>query len=100
MDATTDIIPAAPHKNYKSRSGALAWFFEKSRDNWKGKHQALKVSVKGLKNQLAAVTRSRAQWRAQAELASQRVAALETELAALRSRDIAIPSKKKRPAAR
>ena len=59
MDADTETIPAATREDYKSRPGALIWFFKKSRNNWKAKSQALKVSVKRLKNQLAAVTRSR-----------------------------------------
>jgi hypothetical protein len=84
MDATTETIPAVTSEGYKSRPGALIWFFKKSRDNWKRKHQALKASVKGLQNQLAAVTRSRAQWRAKAETADRRVADLEAELAAAR----------------
>lgn len=95
MDATTEtILPAAP-EGYKSRPGALVWFFRKSRDNWKSKYQALKISVKGLKNQLAAVTRSRAEWRAKAEAAGHRAADLEAELAEIRGR-IAPTDQKKR----
>jgi hypothetical protein len=84
MDATTETLPAAPREAYKSRPGALIWFFKKSRNNWKEKYRALKASAKALKNQLAAVTRSRADWRAKAEAAGRRAAALEAELAALR----------------
>jgi hypothetical protein len=37
MDATTEtIVPPTP-QDYKSRPGALIWFFRKSRDGWKRK---------------------------------------------------------------
>jgi len=101
MDAATDIIPAATRDDYKSRPGALIWFFKKSRNNWKAKYRALKASVKRLKNQLAAVTRSRAEWRAEAEAAARRAAALEAELTELRDRAAAAdPQKKARAMAR
>jgi len=101
MDAATDIIPAVTRDDYKSRPGALIWFFKKSRNNWKAKYRALKASVKGLGNQLAAVTRSRAEWRARAEAAGRLAAALEAELLALRGRDAAAdPPKKARATAR
>jgi chromosome segregation ATPase len=101
MDAATEAIPAATREGYKSRPGALIWFFKKSRDNWKDKYRSLKASVKGLKNQLAAVTRSRAEWRAEAEGAGRRAAALEAELAELRDRIAAAdPPKKARAMAR
>ena len=101
MDAATEAPPAAAREDYKSRPGALIWFFKKSRNNWKEKYRALKASVKGLKNQLAAVTRSRAEWRAKAEAAGRRAAALEAELAAPRGRDAAAdPPRKARATAR
>lgn len=95
MDVTSETIPTAAPEGYTSRPGALIWFFKKSRDNWKRKYQALKASVKGLKNQLAAVTRSRAEWRTKAEAADRRVAALETELAAIRERITRADQKKR-----
>ena len=39
MDATAETIPAATREDYKSRPGALIWFFRKSRDRWKSKYQ-------------------------------------------------------------
>lgn len=101
MDAVTETIPAVTREDYRSRPGALVWFFKKSRNNGKAKYQALQASVKGLKNQLAAVTRSRAQWRAEAEGAGRRAVALEAELAELRDRIVAAdPQKKARAMAR
>jgi hypothetical protein len=95
MDAATETLPAAAREEYKSRPGALVWFFKKSRDNWKAKHRALKASVKGLKNQLAAVAESRARWRTEAEDAGRRAAAMEAELAELRGRIAAADPQKK-----
>jgi hypothetical protein len=95
MDAATEALQTATREPYKSRPGALVWFFKKSRNHWKDKHQSLKTTVKALQNQLAAVTRSRQQWRTKAEDAGQRVAALEAELAGFRS-PIAVRDQKKR----
>ena|SRR6516225_12274885 len=99
MDAATPTSPDTTATTYKCRPGALVWFFKKSRDNWKQKHQALKATVKGLKNQLAAVIASRARWRTEAEQAAQRLAALEAELGALRTQIVAAGGKKRIPAA-
>jgi hypothetical protein len=78
MDATADANATATREDYKSRPGALIWFFRKSRDRWKSKYQNLKATGKGFKNQVAAVTKSWTQWRATAERARARVA-LEPE---------------------
>ena len=100
-DAATETIPAAAREDDTSRPGALVGFFKKSRNNGKEKYGALKASVKGLKDQLAAVTRSRADWRAEAEAAGRRAAALEAERAVLRDRAAAAdPRKKARAMAR
>jgi chromosome segregation ATPase len=96
MDATAEANATATREDYKSRPGALIWFFRKSRDRWKSKHQNLKTRVKGFKNQVAAVTKSREQWRAKAERAGEQVTALETENAALRAQIAALEEKKKR----
>jgi hypothetical protein len=95
MDAATPTIPTPAAGSYTSRPGALVWFFKKSRDQWKEKYRALKATGKGLQNQIAAVTKSRARWRTEAEQAGRRVADLEAELSALRSR-IARAEEKKR----
>jgi chromosome segregation ATPase len=96
MDGHDDPALDPTPKDYKSRPGALAWFFRKSRDGWKRKYRDLKVTVKGLKNRIADLTRSREQWRAKAEQAGQRLGALEAENAELRARIAAAEEKKKR----
>lgn len=81
---------------YTSRPGALIWCFRKSRDGWKRKHQDLQATVKGFKNQIAAVTKSREQWRLKAEQAGERVAALEAEIREMAARAAEAVDKKKR----
>jgi len=97
MDATAELCTKTAREDYTSRPGALIWFFRKSRDGWKKKHQKLKATVKGFKNQIAAVTKSREQWRLKAEQADERIAALEAEVAGLHARVADSIDKKKRP---
>jgi predicted nucleic acid-binding Zn-ribbon protein len=94
MDAATEASPPTTREEYTSRPGALVWFFKKSRNRWKQKYQALRTTIKPLQNQLAAVTRSRQQWRTKAELASRRITALEAELSEARGRAAAGPQKR------
>lgn len=96
MDATVEANATATREDYKSRPGALIWFFRKSRDGWKKKYQELKATIKGFKNQIAAVTKSREQWRLKAEQASERASALEAEVTELRAQAAASADKKKR----
>jgi chromosome segregation ATPase len=99
MDATAETRPPSTHPDYKSRPGALIWFFRKSRDGWKRKYQDLKATEKASKNRIADLTRSREQWRTQAEQAGERLAVWEAENAALRARiAAAAEGKKRRPA--
>ena len=94
MDATAELTGKPASNDYTSRPGALIWFFRKSRDRWKKKHHDLRATVKGFKNQIAAVTKSREQWRLKAEQASGRVSELEAEVASLRAQ-VAIQDEKK-----
>jgi hypothetical protein len=94
MDGNTESTNTPAHKDYKSRPGALAWFFHKSRDGWKRKYQDLKATVKGYKNCIADLTKSREQWRKKAEQAGQRLSALEAENAELRAQITASEEKK------
>lgn len=96
MDGHPDSTPGPNAKDYKSRPGALIWSFRKSRDGWKRKYQDLKATVKGYKNRIADLTRSREHWRAEAERAGQRLAVAEAENAELRHRVAAAEDKKKR----
>lgn len=50
-------------RQYRSRARALAGFFKKSRDAWKGKYMELKTELKRLKVRVRDVVRSREQWR-------------------------------------
>jgi uncharacterized protein YlxW (UPF0749 family) len=102
MEATVadvDTTSPQPHKDYTSRPGALIWSFRKSRDGWKRKYQDLKATIKGYKNRIADLTKSREQWRLKAEQAAVRLAALETEAAALRADGAARAEGKKRTGA-
>ena len=83
---------------FKSRPGALVWFFRKSRDSWKVKSRKLRVALKREQNQVAAVTKSREQWKSKAQQAAAEQAALQREIEALREqvRELAAGSKKSR----
>lgn len=49
---------------YKSRMKVLMRFFERSRNNWKRKCCRAKAELKLARNQIRAVEKSRARWRA------------------------------------
>jgi chromosome segregation ATPase len=100
MDATLPSEVTTPArkpttKDYKSRPGALAWCFRKSRDLWKAKYQDLKASFKRLTNRAADLTRSRDQWRLKAERAHDQLAALEDQIAGLQAEVAALAAEKK-----
>jgi hypothetical protein len=56
------------------------------------------VYHKGYKNRIADLTKSREQWRLEAEQTAERLAALEAEVAVLRSQTGAADKKKRMPA--
>ena len=95
MDATVELTGTPSREDYTSRPGALIWCFRKSRDGWKRKHQDLQATVKGFKNQIAAVTKSREQWRLKAEQASERASTLEAEIRELRAQAAVSVDKKR-----
>lgn len=97
MDAAVETATSPTPHEYKSRPGALIWFFRKSRDGWKRKYQDLKATEKTYKNRIADLTQSREHWRTQAEQVGQRLAAADAELAELRAGCAA--AKKKRTTA-
>ncbi len=57
-----------------------------SRVGWKSKYKDLKATVKGYKNRIADLTKSREQWRIRAERAGEQITTLEVEIAELRAR--------------
>ena len=83
MEATVEAPSAQTRKDYTSRPGALSRFFRMSRDGWKSKYKDLKATVKGYKNRIAHLTRSREQWRIRAERAGEQITTLEVEIAVL-----------------
>ena len=82
-EATVEAPSAQTRKDYTSRPGALSRFFRMSRDGWKSKYKDLKATVKGYKNRLAHLTRSREQWRIRAERAGEQITTLEVEIGEL-----------------
>lgn len=53
-------------KNYTTPVNKLVKFFEKSRDNWKSKHEARKVENKRLKNRIRFLESSHKKWKNEA----------------------------------
>lgn len=89
MDATVaDPQPMSSSEapRFRSRPGALAWAFRKSRDRWKAKYVELKAELKRHTNRVADVTKSREQWRKRAEAARDQLGARDAEITALRTR--------------
>jgi len=64
--------------NYKSPQRKLVKFFEKSRNQWKGKCQEAKSRVKKLNNRIRFLEKSKDQWK-------RRVKEVEEELTAIKS---------------
>jgi hypothetical protein len=85
---------SATRKEYKSRASALKRFFEQSRDRWKNKYMGLKATVKGYKNRIADLIKSRDQWRLKAEQAGERISALEAQNASLTAQLAGLEEKK------
>jgi len=83
MEATAEKTQSQARKEYKSPASALKWCFERSRDGWKNKYKELKATIKGYKNRIADLVKSREHWKLKAEQAGQQQAALEAEIARL-----------------
>jgi len=75
---------------YRSPQRVLARFFEKSRDLWKAKYQAVQERIKACRTEVRDLRRSRDRWRAEAE-------ALERQLEDLRAQ-MQPPSEQSPPA--
>ena len=77
---------------YRSPRRVLVRFFEKSRDLWKAKYQALQGRIKEFRTEVRDLRRSRDRWRTKAE-------ALERQIGDLRSQ-IQHPAEQSPPAPR
>jgi chromosome segregation ATPase len=64
---------------YRSPLRVLVRTFERSRDLWKAKYQALQERVKAFRTELRDLRRSRDRWRAKAEALEQEVHALRAQ---------------------
>ncbi|HEX3447136.1 MAG TPA: hypothetical protein VHS97_02725 [Isosphaeraceae bacterium] len=98
MDATLagpQSTPVSEPPQFKSRPGALAWAFRKSRDRWKAKCQELRTELKRHTNRVADLTKSREQWRSRAGATSAELETRDAEIAALRAEIAALELKKK-----
>ena len=65
-------------KTYKSPIRKLVRFFEKSRDQWKGKCLEAKATAKGLKHRIRYLEQSKLEWKTKAK-------ELEKELARMKA---------------
>jgi hypothetical protein len=80
---------------FKSRPGALAWSFRKSRDRRKARAMKLRAQLKRSTDRVADVTKSRERWKTRAEATHEQLAARDAEVAAARERDAALEVGKK-----
>jgi hypothetical protein len=67
-------------ENYRSRPKQLARWLLESRDTLREKYQGLKVESKRLKVRVSDVSKSRDNWRQQAEASDQQVQAMKAEV--------------------
>jgi septal ring factor EnvC (AmiA/AmiB activator) len=65
---------------YRSPWRVLARFFEKSRDSWKAKYQALQERIKEYRTEVRDLRRSRDRWRAKAEALEQQIGGLRAQM--------------------
>jgi chromosome segregation ATPase len=69
-----------PLEKYRSRPKQLARWLLESRDTLREKYQGLKVQLNRLKVRVSDVTKSRDNWRQQAEASDQQVRAMKAEV--------------------
>ena len=69
-----------PLEKYRSRPKQLARWLLESRDTLREKYQGLKVELKRLKVRVSDVSKSRDNWRKQAETSDQQVRAMKAEV--------------------
>ena len=75
MDSPSQVaeLEASVEEKYRSRPGALIWFFRKSRNGWKAKYKKLKAELSRTNRRLAYANQVR-------DESHQRVAAFEQAL--------------------
>jgi uncharacterized protein (DUF3084 family) len=78
MDATTS--QDGHRKTYTTPRWVQVWFLQRSRDNWKKKHQKLKADAKRLANRVNDVSKSRRHWQEQVKSLQHENAALKAAL--------------------
>jgi septal ring factor EnvC (AmiA/AmiB activator) len=79
---------------YRSPWRVLARFFEKSRDLWKAKYQALQERIKEFRTEVRDLRRSRDRWRAKAEALEQQIGELRAQMQRLGEQSPPAPSQK------
>jgi septal ring factor EnvC (AmiA/AmiB activator) len=85
MDVPTNSSDQDIKPPYSTSKQVQAWFLRRSRDLWKDKYAELRLELKRLRQRVADIDRSRAQWRRRAEDAGQELEALQAEIARLRT---------------
>jgi chromosome segregation ATPase len=85
MDAAAHSSEQDGKPAYTTSKQVQAWFLRRSRDLWKTKYADLKIELKRVRQRVADVDHSRAQWRRKAEDAGQQLEALQAENARLRA---------------
>lgn len=85
MDAAAHLSEQDGKPAYTTSKQVQAWFLRRSRDLWKSKYADLKLEFKRLRQRVADMESSRAQWRRKAEDAGQEIEALQAENAQLRA---------------
>jgi chromosome segregation ATPase len=78
---------------FKSRKGALVWFFKKSRDNWKAKYARTKSEEVKLRKKIAYLVREIEKERALIASFSERCSKLQDELAIAKDRNAQLQAK-------
>lgn len=72
-------------RTYRSPNRVLVRFFERSRNNWKGKVAGLRSKIKDLNVRIYDLEKSRAQWREEAERRAAEVQSFSEDLERLRN---------------
>jgi len=82
---------------YRSPWRVLARFFEKSRDLWKAKYQALQARIKEFRTEVRDLRRSRDRWRAKAEALKEQVEKLRAQVRQHVEQSPPAPSRRSHP---